>query len=66
MSTIDIKDLANGGKLRELADKEMASIEGGQKADIGGWSSLGEVVDTVLAPIDFAAIEKWAKQQAGK
>lgn len=66
MSTVNIKDLANASDMHELTDKEMASINGGQKADIGGWSSLGAVVDAVFAPIDFAAMEKWAKQQAGK
>ncbi len=66
MSTMNIKDLAHADDVRDLTGKEMAGIQGGQKADIGGWSSLGAVVDTVLAPIDFAAMEKWAKQQAGK
>ena len=51
---------------RPLNAEEMGSIRGGQKADIGGWSALGEVVDAVVAPINFAAIEKWAKQQASK
>lgn len=66
MSTIAIKDLVDTGDVRDLTGKEMESINGGQKADIGGWSSLGAVVDAVGAPIDFAAMEKWAKQQAGK
>jgi len=66
MSTIDVIDLANASDVHALTGKEMESIKGGQKADIGGWSTLGEVVGTVLAPIDFAAMEKWAKQQAGK
>lgn len=66
MSTIDIKDLANAIDVHDLSRKEMELIRGGQQADIGGWSALGEVVDTVLAPIDFDAMKKWAQQQAGK
>lgn len=38
----------------------------GKQVDIGEWSSLGAVVNIVLAPIDFDAMENWAKQPAGK
>lgn len=67
MSTIDIKDLANAGDVHELTDKEMKNINGGQKADIGGWSALGAVFDAIVAPapsIDQAL--EYLKGKAGK
>lgn len=64
--SILITDLAKASEVRDLTAEEMESVKGGQKADIGGWTALGEVVGTVLAPIDYDKMLEWAKQQAGK
>jgi bacteriocin-like protein len=66
MSAIQIKDLEDMSNVRELTNREMQHIQGGQGPDIGGYDTLHTIVDTIVAPIDLEAIQKWANQQAGK
>jgi lactobin A/cerein 7B family class IIb bacteriocin len=59
MNTIVIKDLNEGASdVRELTAKEMESINGGAGPDIGGWSALHEIVNSVTKPIDVAGAIK--------
>lgn len=64
MSTINVKDLASASDVRELSVEEMESIKGG--TDVSGPFGAWGVIDTILAPIDFDAMQKWAKEQASK
>lgn len=64
MSQITVKDLADGGNVRELRSEEMEHIHGG--TDVSGPFGAWGVIDTILAPLDFDAMEKWAKEKAGK
>lgn len=64
MSTINVKDLAGASEVRELSTEEMEEIKGG--TDVSGPFGAWGVIDTILAPIDFDAMKKWAKEQASK
>ncbi|MGH8807973.1 MAG: hypothetical protein ACREX0_08860 [Noviherbaspirillum sp.] len=65
--SIEIKNLASAGDVRELTAEEMETIKGGWLATVAQAFSIAKTLDDLTGgPIDFDKMVEYAKQQASK